>query len=1430
MSKEMNTSYNILKTNTHLLNIYDSEYYIELGTININFLDELLKGKINRLTDCYNHDILTSGIGKITNDKENDELYQLDYLYSSHVHSSSNKICLTIGTIRYLDDVGTEKYAPVILIPVTINVRNNMIYIAGEATINHIFRRYSRSNKILDEASNEYLNSLKEVKFSEVDEIDKVLLNLLNDYNLAVSTDSYLTKIDIEYPDIVIPQGVFDPQGSIFEMSDIDIYNEFFKNCTPVLPANIEQQHIILAFKMGKNFAVEGRVGSGKTTTIINIITEAAISGKKVLYINHDISSINEVRNVLNRLGMSNYICELNNSIVDYNFEERTPLGDRPEFDITILDKLKDIEDLYQYQYHGYTYRYIIENLACMRQSGDDKLISTSDKLVKDEVKYIYSCLKEIEDELSYVDPFTNNIWSMLLSSATAPSVEETIDRTNYFYEVNKELMDTLKSFVSSFGLHTIVDINDFNHLNAELLAIERYQPLPIWTTPDFNDVSTQALNKLSNEIDIYFNSLDWYHQHTFDNYEPSKAKECFNVILGHHFSVKNEKDKDYIYVDRLLNEKKEFDSLIKHLNEIIITSVKEYDETKKFFDFTEPSKEQFEFLNKLLDLLEKYTVLPSWMKEYVKSPKDFLKNGDDIENKLKELDAEVLKIKAYFDIEDVEFSELDNLVSSKNFTKVIKARLDKKKLKQNHHDLKDIIQEIKIYHKLVHELTDLLPNDLKIKKLNELVLKNYLGFISFLRSLSSYEIICFNSFVNKNTDSIENIKKVENNLRTIKKLTNEVGKINKELKHYKLDKEADNFISTVKALKSNMPYYERIIHSRDQIHSFIKDLETITPLDVLILIEVDNKYLDNDKEFNDAKARYIELFGKGFEGYNTQVLELRNTIANFARFMKRIKPNKDILNLIDDSKGVFSKLISHNQAFIQAYDKWFNALRGFSGCFFSGKMDFQNLKFTEVEKSLKEYINRFDQVRHISRIEHILDTFYKYKLDELAEKIQSGEYYENLAQNFLYSTLFAFYQNMISDGFVGFNKYSFDYSYNHLLESLGNFINNNIIKVRNRIKYSETSKERKKKKLIYTNDNFDEFVKQVPSYQKIYLADVEASNAVTNFSYFDLVVVDDAHLSTANKYYKLFNEFHQFSRPFQLIIFGDKMFHSSVTNSLMHRIDKKYFLKLKKRYILLSNEASNNLVSDNQYIYDNNTHIKTLPFSSVDDFIEKIVLDFETTNHRMCVAVVSEESKRYFYTKIVENLLLAYSKEDILKIMNRQITITILGDENNYICDELYLWYNDFNNLQIELKRLYLRNYYMAEGTILFGYKATKSVKALEEFNSDMTALQESKTKVNPFIDDSIVKYMYSSLLRAGLNLELGPGLIDITITNNDNRYGVIVLGKNKDERYSIVDDLFFILKEYPKKNWKLLVYSIEELYDHYDKIIYDIKTVVGE
>ena len=86
---------------------------------------------------------------------------------------------------------------------------------------------------------------------------------------------------------------------------------------------------------------------------------------------------------------------------------------------------------------------------------------------------------------------------------------------------------------------------------------------------------------------------------------------------------------------------------------------------------------------------------------------------------------------------------------------------------------------------------------------------------------------------------------------------------------------------------------------------------------------------------------------------------------------------------------------------------------------------------------------------------------------------------------------------------------------------------------------------ERKPKTRLSTIvfNNYNQYITQADKYRQIYLATGDIFNSDIDLGLFDLVIVDDCHLTSANKYYRMLE-------CKQVLAFGDDSFKSTIANS----------------------------------------------------------------------------------------------------------------------------------------------------------------------------------------------------------------------------------------------------------------------------------------
>ena len=105
--------------------------------------------------------------------------------------------------------------------------------------------------------------------------------------------------------------GTASPFGDEGELYDVDSAEIEKKVPHLVLDADSSQFHTLIDLANGKNIAVEGPPGTGKSQTIVNAIANALSDGKKVLFVASKMAALEVVKNRLESVGLGAFVLPL---------------------------------------------------------------------------------------------------------------------------------------------------------------------------------------------------------------------------------------------------------------------------------------------------------------------------------------------------------------------------------------------------------------------------------------------------------------------------------------------------------------------------------------------------------------------------------------------------------------------------------------------------------------------------------------------------------------------------------------------------------------------------------------------------------------------------------------------------------------------------------------------------------------------------------------------------------------------------------------------------------------------------------------------------------------------------------------------------------------------------------------------------------------
>ena len=251
--------------------------------------------------------------------------------YDAIVQKGENPICLTFGCLSWRvtnpdagegDEAFTTVNTPLLLIPIKLNKRGVNFWVKpvdGDAMINpSLMLRYEmegykslplpKGGAWIDIDSfdiAEYFESVEEhFKGSATCKFDKdyVALDLFDYDRICMYRDVSRHMSDLENNKII--------RAMFGEMNSAPVFTEGLDLIDPrrsfsILDTNSGQNEVIERFSKGESFVLEGPPGTGKTQTIVNMISDAIMNGRKVLFVSGKMSALHTVMKKLKMPGVS---------------------------------------------------------------------------------------------------------------------------------------------------------------------------------------------------------------------------------------------------------------------------------------------------------------------------------------------------------------------------------------------------------------------------------------------------------------------------------------------------------------------------------------------------------------------------------------------------------------------------------------------------------------------------------------------------------------------------------------------------------------------------------------------------------------------------------------------------------------------------------------------------------------------------------------------------------------------------------------------------------------------------------------------------------------------------------------------------------------------------------------------------------------------
>lgn len=1387
MGKNKEQKFLLKYTNRHLLNIFDQNYYIELGSIDLEVLNEILDGAIIDFKKIAVERLLVEGTGKITGDARHELEYQLNYLKSFCERDSSTKLFLTCGIIKYYTTIKQEVYAPLLLIPIKLYQTNKgtwEVVRSGEVIENELLMQRLRELTI------EPLPKAED--FKTAFDFDRYCEKVSKASGCVFTIGNFLTYALTEYPDLNFVHEESLDTSSFFEYRAADIYGQALEQVQAVLPSNIYQKYVMVKAHRNENFSVGGKLGSGKTSTIINIIADSIAQNKQVLYVNSDQRTLEEFHQRLYEVGLGNYAFNLVNPFhqpKESPTEKKYHLRGLKKTLQKIQSKILTFDELLDHKYLGYRYREIIQNqLELMINGYVHEPLPIVPNLSKFEVETIYEKLKEIEQALSHIGPYENFCWRTLEPYYTSSDIKEVGEATTTFHHAQVELKIAFKEFNDRYHLKPTATIKEAHRVIYILKGFSDNIPPYSWhVNKDFKKASKEIINLKNIQTD--YNNLQAKIASTYTgDIETVDIDAIFKTLLGPYYETK-----DNIYLDRLLYNLKSLKTLAKRIAQNRKDLNEALNSLKAIFRIKAIEDHMYNLLADIDEYLDYHECQIQWVHQ----------SYDNNPNILEDYHHDYLNYIEFNDLQDqikrylkkgatIDYQALYSLLTTEASDKVLQKIINFKLLKEDSKYMFDLIAMIRRYL----ELVEILNNKLKkhnFKEYGELA-QNYLEYQAYVDLLDKPQRDKI--FIKKIL--VDYLTKVDKKRMIAKERLAKFSKcyldnldIIKQLKYYNINITHPQATKKLSALYQFVQYFNNVYTLNEKYRPFFKKNNLVLFEDYQDLqqdIQLNQKLKSNLKS-KDSEYQY--LFGEYYRGFNTDCVVIERMIAYFQLFLEIVIKPKDLDDLL--LRDTLQQIINHHKRLERIYENWYSCYRRFTKLFQDSKTYFLEDQLEKNIESIEHYVNEIYLLPDAFTVIENLVFLKKFGLNELCDGINKGIYANNLSIRFM-ATLYQEFQAIIEkDNPLLKNFDDVLLAVNDYLILERELLSQNIDKFV--LKRTNPSEKIKNKQKLLSPFDVNHMVEMTKKDYNLYLVDLDLFNSNLNLRQFDTIIIDDAHLDNSNKYYRLDEPLNQ------IIIFGDKTFTSSVSNNLMQRIIPSAITPLKYRYQLMSNYFENQLGHNNIYIprFDENVEIKKV--ASLDTLVKDILFSevLSSKPNQIINIVYANNNTKFKINQLILNTLNDYEKASALM---KKVNLLNAVRDDAILGDDVYFIFDDFKMMETEVLQKVLTNFNQATNKFYLVYQEEVVDEKNEQMNFFLSKLKERKELLTPSFNP-VIRYLKQELEKHQLECMWGLGAINL-IVQGRVPYGIIIIGLETEEN-TLIDLYQYYYQTFEKFGWKM-------------------------
>ncbi|MGD9604816.1 MAG: DEAD/DEAH box helicase [Bacilli bacterium] len=1425
MTKEMISKYSITRNNGHLLDVFSLASYIELGNIPFEFMDKLLHFEVQKLDEMVYKAIQKKGIGR--SQVENDDLKSiLPFLFFENLHlkNLSLQIFLTYGLMKQKNERLKEIFSPIILIPVNLYFEKDNIYI----------QQISRpvENPILVS----FLMSVKNInlsipeKLDDIFAIDRFCSSLTKHPGLELKYENYLTfaflkdnEIKIKHEKFistkVMPDYLYD---KLFSQSNQDTYY-----CTPL---NRTQRYIVKNAMEGNNFVVSGRLGTGKTTALVNVAINTINQGKRVLYLSNMKNTLDNVFSFLEDRNLSQYATNFANLFTSIHKWEQIispkAYSSKEEF-ANLMENyqfVNDYEKKMGERVLDQRFLDIVNELILLYHKPHQLLeIDDLQHLYKAEFLDIVHSLEIIQTSLGKMDSFKNNIWRDI---PIYNNIKYPNQIVSLIYQIHKcfKILESEKTVLETdFGFKTLTNFAYLKNIIHSFKNLNIREVPDSWKEPT-NGVFLQAkelFKNLKQEI-FQLEEMESFLKHKYDHLETLNIKQELSNIEGHYF-----KEQEIDSINQILASRMELVVLVNKckMQEDVFNKAAEKGRMMFQWDFHLEDDIILEIvtLSRFLHLHQINGKLLSHIKNG--HFQDVMSQIQIIFATINQLTSEIALFKDYFT--SLYLDDLDKTINIIYRNQNDDHTLTKKECKWLHqYETKQaelnalVITKLSRYYELKKELHLQQDHFTQITgyPASNQVLVDFQSFYAYLVSLenSNYkEKIAY--FLDHFIDIMnEDYREMRNYLKALELLDHshsDLWKYYEELYQYPFKDKKTTLVALIddvnvihsyltKAYSSNDRLYEATKNTNDK---FIKAEEYYTLNRQIDKINDLKAYLQNHK-------LYQQLYQDFYQAGQSNIAAITRLLETYEVYIECFDNPDALLNSLDFV--VNEKILGHLNRCSEVSNEISEIFTVYFKIFRDDVSKYYYDSFANNIKRMNTLLKSKDELINYLIVTDNLQVLGKYRLDKFINYIVNCQDFSHLVYDFQFT-----YYSSIKDRYL--EKHGYLQNFKALTACL-NLVNTNenIIIKKNQEQVSRNL--RKSTNLHFStsglkNLDYQGYIRRTKSFKRLFLANTQILNNFLNIDDFDLIIIDDAHLLSANEYFLAIE-------GKQVIVAGEMQLQSIVANNLMSRLSFATTIPLNYRFSQTPLRLLNHLnhlkgcitakVNDNEGM--------EIIYNKLSTYL--LILLKEQNDLKINLFVSSLEKQKRFYDELSDGLFkMGKTIEEVIDILKKQINIVdlrlsnlfdadynVLVLEDYYKLDNEHVVVNLMDDLLLCKKRLiiYDNNEYLKRGN---NFRFINELNKI--INDNQIYYQEYATP--------LLQILARKLESSGLKVYSFNHDLQLLVQKDDQLFGILLLWSDNNFASDTLNQYRETYLLNGEQNFPVILIGTMELLSSFDEVV---------